>query len=131
MTIPNNLKKEIKNYTQLNNIDNIDDFMLACLKQGFDIKKYGYLGDEPQKIIEKEIIKEVPIEIIKEVKVEVIKEIPKEVIINNESDNDKIKKIQETLQKLRNELLDKNQIIKIQEEQIKAYQEQIQTLINL
>jgi hypothetical protein len=70
--------------------------MLKSLQQGFNIQKYGAtpfkIGNEVQ-IVEKEIIKEVPVEVIVEVEkivevikevekiVEVIKEVPVEVFI--------------------------------------------------
>lgn len=68
-------------------IKDVDQFMYLCFKQGFDIKRYGFLGktlNESEKDLIKEVIVEkrveVPVEIIKEV--EIVKEIPveKEVI---------------------------------------------------
>jgi len=63
-------------------IKDIDNFIYLCFKQGFDIKKYGFLGktdNEGEKDLKIEVIREkrveVPIEIIKEV--EVIKEVEK------------------------------------------------------
>jgi hypothetical protein len=99
-----------------NEIKDIDGFILKCFKQGFDIKKYGFLEktlNEDEKdlktgvIEEKQLIKEVivekrvevPVEIIKEVEVinevivekEVIKEVEKIVTItNNEELEEKI-----------------------------------------
>ena len=76
-------------------IKDVDQFMYLCFKQGFDIKRYGFLGktlDEGEKDLIKEVIiekrVEVPVEIIKEVEIvkeipvekEVIKEVVKEVI---------------------------------------------------
>jgi hypothetical protein len=77
--------------------------MYRCFKQGFDIEKYGLLGNslnEGEKevikevIVEKrvEVIKEVPIEVIKEIIVEkeIIKEVPVEKIVTKvEYINDK------------------------------------------
>lgn len=94
-------------YCSANNIDDIDDFIYKCFKQGFDIKKYGLLGkplnegekylntggiEEKQVEIEviREIRVEVPVEIIKEVEkivevpVEVIKEVPIEKVVIQE-----------------------------------------------
>ncbi len=82
-------------YCSANNIEDIDDFIYKCFKQGFDIKKYGLLGkplnegekhlntggiEEKQVEIEviREIRVEVPVEVIKEV--EKIVEVPVEVI---------------------------------------------------
>ena len=94
-------------YCSANNIENVDDFVYKCFKQGFDIEKYGFLGktlNEGEKdlktggIEEKQVIKEiivekrveVPVEVIREVEklvevpVEVIKEIPVEKVIIQE-----------------------------------------------
>jgi len=149
--------KSVQEYCKLNNIENVDKFISKCYVDGFNIKKYGLLGDDSEKIggieekqVEIEVIKEirvevpvevikevvkyveVPVEIIKEVEVikyvekEVIKEVPVEIIkekivnviqevvpnidkIGDEpKSNDKVLLLQETLQKLRKELADKN-----------------------
>ena len=146
--------KSVQEYCKLNNIEDVDKFISKCYVDGFNIKKYGLLGDDSEKIggveekqVEIEIIKEirvevpvevvkyveVPVEIIKEVEViqyvdrEVVKEVPVEIIkekivnvvqevpvpnIEEKRDkpeqNDKLKLLQETLQKLRKELTDKN-----------------------
>jgi predicted RNase H-like nuclease (RuvC/YqgF family) len=90
-------------YCSANNIEDIDDFIYKCFKQGFDIKKYGLLGktlnegekhlntggiEEKQVEIEviREIRVEVPVEVIKEVDriVEVIKEVPVEKVVIQE-----------------------------------------------
>jgi hypothetical protein len=78
-------------------IKNVDNFIYLCFKQGFDIRKYGLLGEtggEQEKWVEKEVIVEkrveVPIEVIKEVEkivevpVEVIKEVPVEKVVIKE-----------------------------------------------
>lgn len=82
--VPKKVFDDVERYCKLNQIDNINDFMFKCFKQGFDIEKYGLLGENGElKVVEKEIIKEVivekkvPVEIIKEV--EKIVEIPKQV----------------------------------------------------
>lgn len=72
-------KKEIYDFCMLNGITDINKFIQDCFKQGFDIKKYGLIGDNTEKIIEY-VDKEIPIEVIKYVEKEVIKEIPIEVI---------------------------------------------------
>jgi predicted RNase H-like nuclease (RuvC/YqgF family) len=81
-------------YCSKNNIDNLEEFIYQCFKQGYDIKKYGLLGEPlnegekhlktsgiEEKWAEKEVIVEkrveIPVEVIKEVIVE--KEIIKEV----------------------------------------------------
>lgn len=56
-------KKEIEEYCFANNIANIDDFILKIFKIGFDLERYGIIGNEEKKIEQKEK----PIEIIREV----------------------------------------------------------------
>lgn len=76
-------------YCQLNNITDVQKLAKETFKKGFSSLKYPEtpIGPSKQKIIEKEIIKEVPVEIIKEVIVEkivekeVIKEVPVEKIV--------------------------------------------------
>ena len=97
----------VQEYCKLNNIEDIDKFIIKCYTDGFNILKYGLLGNNSEKIggieekqVEIEVIKEirvevpvevvkyveVPVEIIKEVEViqyvekEVIKEVPVEII---------------------------------------------------
>ena len=65
-------------------IKDIDQFMYLCFKQGFDIKRYGFLGktlNEGEKDLIKEVIveKQVEIEVIREIRVEVPVEVIKEV----------------------------------------------------
>jgi hypothetical protein len=95
--------KSVQEYCKLNNIEDVDKFITKCYTEGFNIKKYGMLGDDKEpNIIEKEVVKEIevikeiikevvkyvetPVEIIKEVEViqyvdrEVIKEVPVEII---------------------------------------------------
>ena len=87
-------------YCKLNNIEDIDGFIMKCFQSGFNIEKYGLLGktlneDEKdlktgivgEKQVEIEVIREirveVPVEVIKEVEkiIEVIKEVPAEKIV--------------------------------------------------
>ena len=88
-------------------IKDVNNFMYLCFKQGFDIKKYGFLGEtEQEKIIE------VPIEIIKEV--EKIVEVPVEKVVtkieyirdeNNENElSEKITKLEKEMSKKEEEL---------------------------
>ena len=88
-------------------IKDVNNFMYLCFKQGFDIKKYGFLGEtEQEKIIE------VPIEIIKEV--EKIVEVPVEKVVtkieyirdeNNENElSEKITKLEKEMSKKDEEL---------------------------
>jgi hypothetical protein len=75
---------DIQQYCKLNNIEDVNLFVTQCFKQGFDIKKYGFLGktdNDGEKDLIKEVIREklveVPVEVI--VEKEVIKEVPVEV----------------------------------------------------
>ena len=88
-------------------IKDVNNFMYLCFKQGFDIKKYGFLGEtEQEKVIE------VPIEIIKEV--EKIVEVPVEKVVtkieyirdeNNENElGEKITKLEKEMSKKDEEL---------------------------
>ena len=75
--------KSVQEYCKLNNIEDIDKFILKCFTEGFSIKKYGLLGDDKEpNVIEIEVIKEVPVEVIKEVEIikEIINEVPVETI---------------------------------------------------
>jgi hypothetical protein len=74
-------------------IKDIDNFIYLCFKQGFDIRKYGLLGDNSEKTsgieekwVEKEVIVEKLVEIPVEIEkiVEVIKEVPVEKIVEKE-----------------------------------------------
>jgi uncharacterized protein with von Willebrand factor type A (vWA) domain len=83
----------------LNELGDVDVFINKCFKNGFNIEKYGLIGNdveikEIEKIVEVpvekivEIIKEVPvppveIEVIKYVDREVIKEVPVEKVVSN------------------------------------------------
>jgi len=160
--------KEIYDFCLLNKIMDIDGFINKCFKKGFNIEKYGLIGEDSGKTLNdgekqteieviREIRVEVPVEVIKYVDREVIKEIKvevpvekivyiydkkeensvpnidkigdkneinelllkiqqlenqepiiKEVIIEVEKSNDKTLLLQETLNKLRKELTDKN-----------------------
>ena len=127
--------KEIYDFCLLNKIMDIDGFINKCFKKGFNLEKYGIIGEVDNEvkeiIVEKRV--EVPVEVIVEKIVEVsddtqinelllkiqqlenrtpeIVEVIKEVII--QSNNDKSLMLQDTLNKLRKELTDKN--TKIQE----------------
>ena len=89
------IMQAVSAFCESEEIKDVDQFMYLCFKQGFDIKRYGFLGktlDEGEKDLIKEVIiekrVEVPVEIIKEVEIvkeipvekEVIKEVVKEVI---------------------------------------------------
>jgi hypothetical protein len=84
MEIPNNLKDEIWEYCRLNDISNIDEFIIKMVRQGYTVEKFGStpLGSTEVKEVEKivEVIKEIPVEKI----IEVIREVPVEKIIEKE-----------------------------------------------
>jgi signal recognition particle GTPase len=82
------LDNEFIKYCEINNIENPETFAKQVFQRGFTIIKYGETPkgfQSNERIIEKEVIKEVPVEVIvekivtKEIPVEVIKEIIKEV----------------------------------------------------
>lgn len=113
MEIPKDLKDQIWEYCRLNDITDLNAFMLKSLKQGFNVEKYGptpfTVGQKEPEVIEKEVIKEVPVEVIKEVEkivevpVEVIKEVEKIVEVTV-TDNELIDKLQEELLSLNTKL---------------------------
>jgi len=80
--------KEVYDYCYLNQIVDMNSFVTKCFKQGFDIQKYGMLG-ETNKV--KEIIKEV--EKIVEVPVEKIVETVKEVEVIKYVDREVVKEV--------------------------------------
>lgn len=63
ITIPEELNNEIQEYCKYNDINNINDFIIKLIRQGFTSEKYGSIPFKNSEI--KEIIKEV--EVIKEV----------------------------------------------------------------
>ncbi len=69
----------VKDYCKLNNIEDVDKFISKCYTEGFNINKYGLLGDDSEKTsgIEE---KQVEIEVIREIRVEVPVEVIKEVV---------------------------------------------------
>jgi len=132
MKIPKKLKDEIWEYCRLNNITDIDAFILKSTQQGFNIEKYGTtpfkIGGKEPEVIEKEVVKVVTatteVEIIKEipVEIEVIKEVEKIVEVTV-ADNELIDK----LTKEKNLLSEK---IKQLEEDLKKEIEKVGELSN-
>lgn len=116
INLTNGQVSSVNEYCKLNNIEDVDKFISKCFVNGFNTTKYGLLGDDREpNVVEKEVTIEVPVEVIKyvdrEIIVEVIKEVPVPNIgkIGDEPEpNDKVKLLQETLQKLRKELSLKN-----------------------
>jgi uncharacterized coiled-coil DUF342 family protein len=83
--------KEIYEFCMLNGITDINKFIQDCFKQGFDVRKYGLLGEtlnEGEKHLKNEVDsvkmggtqeKRVEIEVIREKRVEIPVEVIKEV----------------------------------------------------
>jgi len=89
----------VESFCKLNNIEDKEDFIYLCFKQGFDIKKFGFLGEtlnEGKKDLKTGEIEEkwveVPVEVIKEVEkiVEVIKEVTVEKVVIKEVPVDRV-----------------------------------------
>jgi hypothetical protein len=97
------IMQTVSAFCSANNIEDIDDFIYRCFKQGFDIEKYGFLGktlNDGEKDLkigfssEKQVLKEVivekrveiPVEVVKEVEkiVEVPVEVIKEIVVEKE-----------------------------------------------
>lgn len=85
------IMQAVSAFCSSNNIEDVDDFIYRCFKQGFDIEKYGFLGktvNDNEKHLKTEIIVEkrveVPVEVIKEKRVEVPVEVIKEVVVEKE-----------------------------------------------
>ena len=100
--IPKKSYENIVKFCELNDIENYDSFVLACLMKGYNIEKYGLLGEGESMFVEVE--KEVPVEVVKEVYV---------------ADLESIKKLENTIQSLNDELSLKSDKIKNLEEQVK------------
>lgn len=77
MEVSKELNDEIWNYCRANNITNIDEFMLKCLKQGFTVEKFGATPTIKEKIVEKEVEKIVETPVEKEVYITDDKEMQK------------------------------------------------------
>jgi hypothetical protein len=60
MELPNNLLKEITDYCVLNNIENVDEFIINLIKQGFTVAKYG-LAPRNSKLIAPDLFETQPI----------------------------------------------------------------------
>ena len=101
MEVSKEINDEIWNYCRANNITNIDEFMVKCLKQGFTAEKYGATPSVKEKIVEKIVEKEV--EKVVEKIVEKIVEVPveKEVYITDDSQTKKLTDEIGRLQKLK------------------------------
>ena len=100
MEIPKKLKDEIWEYCRMNDIPNIDEFIIKLLQQGYTVEKFGAtpLGTGEVKEVEKvvEVVKEVPVEKI----VEVVKEVPVEKVVEKEiyiTDDEQVNELKQKL----------------------------------
>ena len=110
MEIPKKILEEIEEFCKLNKIKNKDKFMLSVFQTGFNVEKYGNAPwkQEIEKIVEKEVIKEVPIEKIVE------KEVVKEIMVEKEifvTDDEKVNELGKELNNLKDEIRQKEEEI--------------------
>ena len=96
----------VESFCKLNNIEDKEDFIYLCFKQGFDIKKFGLLGEtlnEGEKHLKTGGIEEkrVEIEVIREIQVEVPVEKIVERIVTV-TDDTKINELLLKIQQLEN-----------------------------
>lgn len=112
MELPKELKKEIWDYCLVNDITNIDEFVIKLTKQGFNSERYG--NSPLDKTIE-----------IKEKIIEKIVETPKEVIIEKVITNDEgLKELNEKIHQLTLKLeIEKNKNIELTNEVKKLKEE--------
>jgi len=108
---------DLESFITLNKIEDEDKFNKKCWKQGFDIEKYGLLvpvGTVQEKIIEIPIEKIVEKEIIKEIFVDKIVELPVEVVIEKQvflTDDQKVNELIAELEKAQNQIVNLSQEI--------------------
>jgi hypothetical protein len=151
--LPKQLGDEIKMFCNLNEIENIDNFIMGCLRGGFAIEKFGRVPIKAGKeIVEKETIKEVEkfVEVIKEVPVEKIiekiieipvektiekiVEVPVEKIVEKEiylTDNKQVNELTDKIQSIQNQLIDKDRELQEKEIQKISLENKITNLTNL
>ena len=110
--------KDVEEFCKLNKIENVEEFLVKCFVEGYEIEKYGLLqnsGGSREKWVEKEVIVEkrveVPVEVIIEKPiieyVEVEKEIIKEIIVEKV-----VEKIVEIIQEIPVEKIVIQEVIK-------------------
>jgi hypothetical protein len=103
-------------FCEANNIEDKDDFIYLCFKQGFDIKKFGLLGEtlnEGEKHLKTGVIeeKQVEIEVIREIRVEVPVEKIVERIVTV-TDDTKINELLLKIQQLENKPPETVEVVK-------------------
>ena len=87
MELPKDLKDKVWNYCRLNDITDVNGFIIKTLKKGLDVEVYGLLGktlNEGEKDLKTGGIEEkrAEIEVIREIRVEVPVEVIKEVPVD-------------------------------------------------
>lgn len=127
MKIPKKLKDEVWEYCRLNDVTDIDSFMLKSLQQGFNIEKYGptpfTVGGKEPEVIEKEVVKVITatteVEVVREVpvEIEVIKEVEKIVEVTV-TDNELIDKLNQEKEELSDKLTDLEKKLKKEKEKV-------------
>lgn len=127
MKIPKKLKDEVWEYCRLNDVTDIDSFMLKSLQQGFNIEKYGptpfTIGGKEPEVIEKEVVKVITatteVEVVREVpvEIEVIKEVEKIVEVTV-ADNELIDKLNQEKEELSDKLSDLEKKLKKEKEKV-------------
>jgi len=106
----------VESFCKLNNIDDVDSFIKNVFQEGFNIKKYGLLGNtvnKGEKDLKTGIVgeKQVEIEVIREIRVEVPVEKIVERIVNV-TDDTKINKLLLKIQQLENRPLEIVEVVK-------------------
>jgi len=103
---------DIQSFCDLNEITDINGFLMLCLKKGFYIEKYGLLnqGQLPE-VIDREFEKQVMIEDNSK-----IEELQNEIyVLKGKLENQKeaeCSKLQDTIMELNRQLGDKNRVVK-------------------
>lgn len=127
--LPKKLKDELYDYCKLNNITNIDEFILKIVTQGFVIEKYGATPTSKEKIVEVQVDK--IIEKIVEVPVDKIVEkiVEKEVYI---TDDNQYEELINKILELENKLSEpNNELVSECENKLKEKDNKIALLTNL
>jgi len=135
MELPKDLKDKVWNYCRLNDITDVNGFIIKTIKKGLDVEVYGLLGktlNEGEKDLKTGIVgeKQVEIEVIREIRVEVPVEVIKEVekivtkieyISDKTGENElllKIQQLEEEMSKKDEELDKERQIFSTKTEEI-------------
>tara|TARA_R110000744_G_scaffold322404_2_gene428418 strand:+ start:61 stop:507 length:447 start_codon:yes stop_codon:yes gene_type:complete len=127
VNINKELQKEFDLYSKLNEIDNTEEFIVKCAKDGLTLDKYGVAPFLPKsQIQEVPVEKEVVREVIKEVIVE--KEVIIEKIVTKEIDN---KELLDKLEECKKAEEEKDNKIKQQQNKIKEQDDVLEHFKNI